>query len=85
MKQVTLIIDDEVFDLEDLGQQQLCSSHLRSDICTRYCDLVCRCGKFLYNAAVPCLLGEVTPDEGSGFYFKKRRRFDGIIKKQNMI
>ena len=71
MKQVTIVIDGEEFELQNLGEQQLSSYHLRSDICHHFCDLVKQCGKFIYNAAVPCLLGMDHPDEGTGFYFKK--------------
>lgn len=73
MKQVSININGEVYDLQDLGEQRLCSSHLRSDICHHFCDLVKQCGQFLYDAAVPCLLGMDTKDEGTGFYFKKRQ------------
>lgn len=74
MKQLSININGEVYELCDLGEQKLSSSHLRSDICYHFCDLVKQCGKFLYNAAVPCLLGCDTPDEGTGFYFKKKRQ-----------
>ena len=72
MKQVSITINDTTYDLLDLGEQQLNSSHLRSDICVKYCDLMKVCGQFLYNAAVPCMLAMDTKEEGSGFYFKKR-------------
>ena len=71
MKQVSVIINGEKYELQDLGEQQLSSSHLRCEICYHFCDLVHQCGKFLYNAAVPCLLGMDRPDEGTGFYFSK--------------
>lgn len=73
MKQVSIIINDVTYDLLDLGEQELTSSHLRSDICVKYCDLMKVCGQFLYyNAAVPCMLAMDTKEEGTGFYFKKR-------------
>lgn len=74
MKNLSITINDEIYDLMDLGEQKLSSSHLRSDICYHCCDLYKQCGKFLYNAAVPCLLGCETQNEGTGFYFQKRRR-----------
>lgn len=73
MKQVSITINDVTYDLLDLGEQQLDSSHLRSDICYHFCDLMKQCGRFLYDAAVPCLLACDTLDEGNGFYFQKRR------------
>ena len=75
MKNVTVTIDSEVYEIQDLGDQQLSSSHLRSDICYHFCDLFKLCSKFLYNAATPCLLAMDNPDEGTGFYFKKRTSF----------
>lgn len=71
MKHLMILIDNEAFLLKDLGEQNLSSAHLRSDICFHYCDLCKQCGKFLYNAAVPCMLAGEKPDEGTGFYFKK--------------
>lgn len=70
-KSVSIIINGERYDLMDLGEQQLSSSHIRAEICYHFCDLYKQCGKFFYNAAVPCLLGMDHPDEGTGFYFKK--------------
>ena len=72
MKQVSIIIDGEKYEIQDLGEQQLNSSHLRSDICYHFCDLFQQCSKLLYNAATPCLLALDRPDEGTGFYFKKK-------------
>lgn len=72
MKQVSINIDGEVYDIQDLGEQQLSSSHLRSDICYHFCDLFKQCSMFLYNAATPCLLAMDRPDEGTGFYFRKK-------------
>ncbi len=72
MKQVSITINDTTYDLLDLGEQQLSSSHLRSDICVKYCDLMRLCGQFLYNAAVPCMLAMDSKEEGSGFFLKKR-------------
>jgi len=74
MKNVTVTIDGEVYEIQNLGEQQLSSSH-RSDICYHFCDLFKLCSKFLYNAATPCLLAMDNPDEGTGFYFKKRTSF----------
>lgn len=71
MKQVSIIIDGDRYDIQDLGEQHLSSSHLRSDICYHFCDLVKQCGRFLFDAAVPCLLACDHPDEGTGFYFRK--------------
>lgn len=71
MKQVSITINGEVYEIRNLGEQQLNSSHLRSDICYHFCDLRQQCGKFIYNAAVPCLLAMETPNEGTGFYFEK--------------
>lgn len=71
MKQVTITIGNETYELRDLGEQQLSSSHLRSDICYHFCDLFNQCSQFLYNAATPCLLGSSHPSEGTGFYFEK--------------
>lgn len=71
MKQVSIIINGEKYDIMDLGEQQLSSAYLRSDICYHFCDLFKQCGKFLYNAAVPCLLAMDHQNEGTGFYFKK--------------
>ena len=71
MKQVSVIIDDEKYEIQDLGEQKLCSSHIRADICYHFCDLYNHCSKFLYNAATPCLLAMDNPNEGTGFYFKK--------------
>lgn len=70
MKQVTIIIDGEEYQLRDLGEQQLDSSHLRSDICIHFCDLFKQCSKFLFNAATPCLLAMDSPDGGTGLYFE---------------
>ena len=72
MKKVTITINSEVYEIQDLGEQQLSSTHLRSDICYHFCDLFKQCSKFLYNAATPCLLAMDHPDEGTGFYFKKK-------------
>ena len=74
MRKVTVIINDQAYDLMDLGEQLLSSSHLRSDICVHNCDLMKECGRFLYDAAVPCLLG-LGDDKngGTGFYFKRRK------------
>ena len=72
MKKVTITINSEVDEIQDLGEQQLSSTHLRSDICYHFCDLFKQCNKFLYNAATPCLLAMDHPDEGTGFYFKKK-------------
>lgn len=71
MKSVSIIIDGERYDIQDLGEQHLSSSHLRVEICHHFCDLKDQCGKFLFNAAVPCLLACDHPDEGNGFYFRK--------------
>lgn len=73
MRNVTVIINGQAYDLMDLGEQKLSSSHLRSDICIHHCDLVKECGRFLYDAAVPCLLG-LGDDKngGTGFYFQLR-------------
>lgn len=71
MKQVSIIINGETYEIQDLGEQQLCSSHLRSDICYHFCDLYKQCSKFLYDAATPCLLAREDQNEGTGFYFKK--------------
>lgn len=72
MKNVSITINGEIYDIMDLGEQHLSSSHLRSDICYHFCDLMDECGKFLYNAAVPCLLAMDSQEEGTGFYFRKR-------------
>ena len=71
MKKLSISINDEVYVLKDLGEQQLNSSHLRSDICYHFCDLRRQCGKFIFNAAVPCLLAMDDMSEGTGFYFEK--------------
>lgn len=71
MKRVTITIDNETYEIRNLGEQKLCSSRIRADICYHFCDLFKQCGKFLYNAAVPCLLAMDHSDEGTGFYFKK--------------
>lgn len=75
MRQVTVIINGKAYDLMNLGEQQLDSSHLRSDICIHNCDLMKECGRFLFDAAVPCLLG-LNDDKrgGTGFYFKLRSK-----------
>lgn len=72
MRQVTVIINNRAYDLMDLGEQQLSSTLLRSDICIHHCDLMAECGRFLYDAAVPCLLGldDDNKNGGTGFYFK---------------
>ena len=72
MKQLSININGEVYELCDLGEQKLSSSYLRSDICYHFCDLFKQCSKFLYNAATPCLLAMDHPDEGTGFYFRKK-------------
>lgn len=75
MRQVTVIINDQAYDLMDLGDQQLSSSHLRSDICIHHCDLMKECGRFLFDAAVPCLLGlGENKNGGTGFYFRLRNK-----------
>lgn len=71
MKQVTITINGQVYEIRDLGEQKLNSSHLRSDICYHFCDLRQQCGKFIFNAAVPCLLAMDDISEGTGFYFEK--------------
>ncbi len=71
MKKITITIDEEKYELQDLGEQLLLSNYPKSEICYHFCDLVKQCGKFLYNTSVPCLLGMDHPDEGTGFYFKK--------------
>lgn len=71
MKKLSISINDEVYVLKDLGNQLLNSSHLRSDICYHFCDLRQQCGKFIFNAAVPCLLAMDDINEGTGFYFEK--------------
>jgi len=68
---MTIILNGERYEIRNLGEQQLTSSYLRSDICHHFCDLVNQCGRFLYDAAVPCLLARDIPEEGTGFYFEK--------------
>lgn len=57
MRQVTVIINGQAYDLMDLGEQQLSSSHLRSDICIHNCDLMKECGGlFGTQIIINCLL-----------------------------
>ena len=79
MKQVSIIIDGEIYDIQDLGPQVLDSAHPRIEICYHFCDLFKQCSRFLYDAAVPCLLACERQDEGNGFYFQKR-----MIKENNV-
>ena len=77
MKKVTITINSEVYEIQDLGEQQLSSTHLRSDICYHFCDLFKQCSKFLYNAATPCLLAMDHPDEG------RTKALDSTLRKKN--